>query len=97
MNDSYNLVSLVTKIKPDEIYNLDAQSHVAVSFEVPEYTAEATGVGTILLNSAFIPIRPLPYFRKVFINKEKFGIMHSVFVFSAIHLNTESEVLVNEV
>ena len=40
------------KIKPDEIYNLAAQSHVAVSFEVPEYTAEATGVGTLRLLDA---------------------------------------------
>ncbi len=52
VTDSCNLVSLVTKIKPDEIYNLAAQSHVAVSFEVPEYTAEATGVGTIRLLDA---------------------------------------------
>lgn len=52
LTDSCNLVSLVTKIKPDEIYNLAAQSHVAVSFEVPEYTAEVTGVGTIRLLDA---------------------------------------------
>ena len=39
-------------VKPDEVYNLGAQSHVAVSFEVPEYTAEATGVGTIRLLDA---------------------------------------------
>ncbi|MBW8308896.1 MAG: GDP-mannose 4,6-dehydratase [Candidatus Paracaedibacteraceae bacterium] len=52
LTDSCNLVSLVTKIRPDEVYNLGAQSHVAVSFEVPEYTAEATGVGTIRLLDA---------------------------------------------
>jgi len=52
LTDSCNLISLVTKIKPDEIYNLAAQSHVAVSFEVPEYTAEVTGVGTIRLLDA---------------------------------------------
>jgi len=40
------------EIKPDEVYNLAAQSHVAVSFEVPEYTAEATGVGTVKLLEA---------------------------------------------
>lgn len=52
LTDSCNLIALMTKIQPDEIYNLGAQSHVAVSFEVPEYTAEATGVGTIRLLDA---------------------------------------------
>ena len=49
LTDSSNLNRLIEKIQPDEIYNLAAQSHVAVSFEVPEYTAEATGVGTLRL------------------------------------------------
>ena len=52
LTDSCNLLALITQIQPDEIYNLGAQSHVAVSFEVPEYTAEATGVGTIRLLDA---------------------------------------------
>ena len=52
LTDSSNLNRLIEKIRPDEIYNLAAQSHVAVSFEVPEYTAEATGVGTIRLLDA---------------------------------------------
>ncbi|GIM27373.1 GDP-mannose 4,6-dehydratase [Clostridium polyendosporum] len=52
LTDSSNLNRLMEKIKPNEIYNLAAQSHVAVSFEVPEYTAEATGVGTIRLLDA---------------------------------------------
>lgn len=52
LTDSCNLVNLITKIKPDEVYNLGAQSHVAVSFEVPEYTAETSGVGTIRLLDA---------------------------------------------
>ena len=52
LTDSCNLVNLVTKIKPNEVYNLGAQSHVAVSFEVPEYTAETSGVGTIRLLDA---------------------------------------------
>lgn len=47
--DSSNLHYLITKINPDEIYNLGAQSHVAVSFEVPEYTAEVDALGTIRL------------------------------------------------
>ena len=52
LTDSSNLAMLIMKIKPEEVYNLGAQSHVAVSFEVPEYTAEATGVGTIRLLEA---------------------------------------------
>lgn len=52
LTDSSNLAMLVAKIKPDEVYNLAAQSHVGVSFEVPEYTAQATGVGTIRLLEA---------------------------------------------
>lgn len=47
LTDSSNLNRLVEKIKPDEIYNLGAQSHVQVSFEVPEYTAEVDGIGTL--------------------------------------------------
>ena len=47
LTDSSNLNRLVEKIQPDEIYNLGAQSHVQVSFEIPEYTAEVDGVGTL--------------------------------------------------
>lgn len=47
LTDSSNLNRLVEKIGPDEIYNLGAQSHVQVSFEVPEYTAEVDGIGTL--------------------------------------------------
>lgn len=50
--DSCNLTALIHQIQPDEVYNLGAQSHVAVSFEVPEYTAEVTGIGTIRLLDA---------------------------------------------
>lgn len=52
LTDSSNINRLIEKIKPDEIYNLAAQSHVAVSFEVPEYTAEATGIGTLRILDA---------------------------------------------
>ena len=52
LTDSSNAHRLIQEIQPDEVYNLAAQSHVAVSFEVPEYTAEATGVGTIRLLEA---------------------------------------------
>jgi len=47
LTDSSNLNRLVEKTQPDEIYNLGAQSHVQVSFEVPEYTAEVDGIGTL--------------------------------------------------
>ena len=61
LTDSSNAHALIREIQPDEVYNLAAQSHVAVSFEVPEYTAEATGVGTIRLLEAVrqsgLPIR----------------------------------------
>lgn len=50
--DSSNLMRLIREICPDEVYNLAAQSHVGVSFEVPEYTAEATGVSTLKLLEA---------------------------------------------
>jgi GDPmannose 4,6-dehydratase len=49
LSDSSNLHRLLTKIQPNEVYNLGAQSHVAVSFEVPEYTAEVVGTGVIRL------------------------------------------------
>jgi GDPmannose 4,6-dehydratase len=50
--DSASITNLVRDIRPDEIYNLGAQSHVAVSFAVPEYTADVTGVSTIRLLEA---------------------------------------------
>lgn len=52
LTDSSNLHTLLAKIEPDEVYNLGAQSHVAVSFEVPEYTAEVVAVGTVRLLDA---------------------------------------------
>ena len=61
LTDSSNAHVLMHEIQPDEVYNLAAQSHVAVSFDVPEYTAEASGVGTIRLLEAVrqsgLPIR----------------------------------------
>jgi GDPmannose 4,6-dehydratase len=52
LTDSTNLIRLVQQTQPDEIYNLAAQSHVAVSFESPEYTANADGIGTLRLLEA---------------------------------------------
>ncbi|MDA9801529.1 GDP-mannose 4,6-dehydratase [Candidatus Pseudothioglobus singularis] len=47
LSDSLNIVRLIQKIEPDEIYNLGAQSHVGVSFETPEYTADTVGLGAL--------------------------------------------------
>ena len=52
MTDSSSLIRIIQSIKPDEIYNLAAQSHVMVSFDVPEYTAETDAVGTLRLLEA---------------------------------------------
>ena len=52
LTDSTNLIRLVQEIQPDEIYNLAAQSHVKVSFDTPEYTANADGIGTLRLLEA---------------------------------------------
>ena len=52
LTDSSNLIRIVQQVQPDEIYNLAAQSHVAVSFEVPEYTADADALGTLRLLEA---------------------------------------------
>jgi GDPmannose 4,6-dehydratase len=52
MTDSSSLVRIVQQVKPDEIYNLAAQSHVAVSFEEPEYTADSDGLGALRLLEA---------------------------------------------
>jgi GDPmannose 4,6-dehydratase len=50
--DSLNIVRIIQEIKPDEIYNLGAQSHVAVSFETPEYTADTVGLGALRILDA---------------------------------------------
>ena len=60
--DSSNLHTLLASIQPDEVYNLGAQSHVAVSFEVPEYTAEVDALGTIRLLNAIKDLGQRPRF-----------------------------------
>ena len=52
LTDSLNLMNIIQKVKPDEIYNLGAQSHVAVSFESPEYTANSDGLGSLRILEA---------------------------------------------
>jgi GDPmannose 4,6-dehydratase len=62
LTDSSNLHTLLGRIQPDEVYNLGAQSHVAVSFEVPEYTAEVDAIGTIRLLDAIKDLGQKPRF-----------------------------------
>jgi GDPmannose 4,6-dehydratase len=52
LTDSTNIVRVIQKVQPDEIYNLGAQSHVKVSFEMPEYTADVDGMGTLRILEA---------------------------------------------
>ena len=63
LTDSVNLVKLLYDLKPDEVYHLAAQSHVRVSFDIPEYTADVSGVGTIRILEAMreTGIRPRFY------------------------------------
>jgi GDPmannose 4,6-dehydratase len=63
LNDSSSLNRIIRNVRPDEIYNLGAQSHVKVSFEVPEYTAEITAVGAVRLLEAIreLELRPRIY------------------------------------
>jgi GDPmannose 4,6-dehydratase len=52
LSDSSNLTRILQQVQPDEVYNLGAQSHVAVSFEAPEYTADVDALGTLRLLEA---------------------------------------------
>jgi len=52
LTDATNLISVIKKVQPDEIYNLGAQSHVKVSFEIPEYTGQVDGLGTLRILEA---------------------------------------------
>lgn len=62
LNDSSSLNTILRQTQPDEIYNLGAQSHVRVSFDVPEYTAEVTGLGTVRLLEAIRELGIKPKF-----------------------------------
>ncbi|KPU43687.1 GDP-mannose 4,6-dehydratase [Oxobacter pfennigii] len=79
MTDSTNIISLIQNVKPDEIYNLAAQSHVKVSFETPEYTANADGIGTLRILEA---VRLLGMIEKTKIyqasTSELFGLVQEV-------------------
>ena len=78
MTDSSSLINIIQKIKPHEIYNLAAQSHVAVSFEEPEYTANSDGVGVLRILEA-IRILGLSNYTKFYqaSSSELFGLVQS--------------------
>ena len=63
LSDSVNMVKLLYELRPDEVYHLGAQSHVRVSFDIPKYTADITGVGTIRILEAIreVGLRPRFY------------------------------------
>ena len=61
MTDSSSLIHIVQKVQPDEIYNLAAQSHVQVSFEEPEYTANSDALGVLRLLEAIRILGPVSY------------------------------------
>ena len=79
LTDSTNIVRVIQKVKPDEIYNLGAQSHVKVSFEMPEYTADVDAVGTLRILEA---VRLLGMEKEVRIyqasTSEMFGLVQEV-------------------
>jgi GDPmannose 4,6-dehydratase len=75
--DSSVLQRLIREINPDEVYNLAAQSHVQVSFEIPEYTADATGVGTLRLLEAIRQHAPKARFYQAS-SSEMFGKVQAV-------------------
>lgn len=79
LTDAINIVQVITKITPDEIYNLAAQSHVQVSFESPEYTAQADALGTLRILEA-IRIAGLQHTTKFYqaSTSELFGNTHEV-------------------
>jgi GDPmannose 4,6-dehydratase len=77
LTDSSNLQRLINKIKPDEIYNLGAQSHVQVSFEVPEYTVSVDGIGTLRLLEAIRAISlPIKFYQAS--TSELYGLVQEV-------------------
>jgi len=79
LSDSTNLIRIIQQVQPDEIYNLGAMSHVQVSFDTPEYTANADGIGTLRILEA---IRILDLVKKTKIyqasTSELYGLVQAV-------------------
>lgn len=77
LSDSGNLTTLLLHISPDEVYNLAAQSHVRVSFDVPEYTAQVTGIGCVRLLEAIRQLGINPRFYQAS-SSEQYGKVQSI-------------------
>ena len=79
LTDSSNLTRILSEIEPDEVYNLGAQSHVAVSFEAPEYTADVDAIGTLRLLEAirFLSLEKKTRFYQAS-TSELFGLVHEI-------------------
>jgi GDPmannose 4,6-dehydratase len=77
LSDSSVLNKLIREIKPDEVYNLGAQSHVKVSFEIPEYTGDITGLGTLRLLEAIRQENPSTKFYQAS-SSEMFGLVQEI-------------------
>ena len=77
LNDSSSLNTILRNTQPDEIYNLGAQSHVRVSFDVPEYTSEVTGLGTVRILEAIREVGIRPKFYQAS-SSEVFGLARDV-------------------
>lgn len=74
LSDSSSLITTINQVQPDEIYNLGAQSHVKVSFEMPEFTADTTGMGTLRLLEAIRHAgRPIRFYQAG--SSEMFGLV----------------------
>jgi len=77
LSESVNLTKLLRSVQPDEVYHLGAQSHVRVSFDIPEYTADITGLGTIRLLEAIREAEVMPKFYQAS-SSEMFGKVHEI-------------------
>ena len=77
LNDASSLASVVEQVRPDEVYNLGAQSHVRVSFDIPEYTGEVTALGTTRLLEAIRRFKPDARFYQAS-SSELYGKVHEI-------------------
>jgi GDPmannose 4,6-dehydratase len=77
LNDSSSIAKVIDEVRPDEVYNLAAQSHVRVSFDIPEYTAEITALGTVRILEALRRFKPDARFYQAS-SSELYGKVHEI-------------------